>query len=424
VGTRVPERASRERTGHISLHCRRAIAVGGAGLAFVLVSFLFAAEPLLVAGVALCAIGVCTPLWVLASAVGARARRVLVADRVLEGTELHVTIEAHRSIAAGGWGRLEIIDELTGRRLALGGSHSPVRSVRDACVQLTARMPRRGEHIFPAPTIAARDPFDLARAEAPSRGAPQVVLVLPRTEPVRWSGGDRIRRSDGEDGRLGAEAMAATDLDGLRPYRPGSPASRIHWQALARGNGLIERRLRADGDERPLVVLDTRTLTTAHRAPEEPLDAAVRATASIVLELARRGGCALLLPGQSRPSVVDPELSAWAGVHARLAVVGTETDPHRARAPALERVAGRVPLVYVTAAPHERLGLMLAAGSRGSVVLVVPESELVEGRPRGVVGPVVPVLSVSGCRGFALRGVRAKRPAPTATVAGVRGAGR
>lgn len=403
----------RERAGttRLTLHCRRAVMVGCAGLAFVLVSFLFAATPLLVAGVALCAIGVITPLWVLASAGGARARRILVADRVTEGAELHAAIEVHRSIAAGGWGRLEIVDELTGQRLALGGSQSPLRAVRDACVQLSAPMARRGEHVYGPPTITARDPFDLARAESPGRGVPQVVLVLPRTEPIRWTSGNRIRRSDGEDGRLGAEAMAASDLDGLRPYRPGSPASRIHWPALARGQGLIERRLRADGDERPLVVLDTRTLTSRSvpPGPDEPLDAAVRATASLVLELARRGGCALLLPGQSRATVVDPELSAWPGVHARLAVAGTDADPNRTRAPALDRVAGRVPLVYVTAAPHERLGLALGAGSRGSVVLVVPQTELVDGRPRGVIGPATPVLSVNGCSGFALRAPRVER---------------
>ena len=394
----------------MTLHCRRAILVALAGLAFVLVAFLFAATPLLVAGIALCAIGAIAPLWVLASARGARARRVLVADRVIEGAELHAAIEVHRSIAAGGWGRLEISDELTGQCLALGGANSPLRSVRDACVQLSAPMTRRGERVLGPPTITARDPFDLARAESPGRGAPQVVLVLPRTEPVMWSGGNRIRRSDGEDGRLGAEAMAASDLDGLRPYRPGSPASRIHWPALARGQGLIERRLRADGDERPLVVLDTRTLTRPDPTePEPPLDAAVRATASLVLELARRGGCALLLPGQSRPSVIDLELSVWPSVHARLAVAGTDADPHRGRAPALDRIAGRVPLVYVTAAPHERLGVMLGASGRGSVVLVVPHSELVDGRPRGVIGPTRPVLSVSGCRGFALSPARAER---------------
>ncbi|HET9123257.1 MAG TPA: DUF58 domain-containing protein [Solirubrobacteraceae bacterium] len=400
----------------MTLDCRRALAAEGVGLAFVLIAFLFAAEPLLVAGIALCAVGALTPLWVLAGAAGARARRVLVADRVTEGAELHMTIAVHRSIVAGGWGRLEITDPLTGERLALGGAGSPLLGVRDACVQLTARMGRRGEHTFAPPAITARDPFDLARAESPGRGAPQTVLVLPRTEPVQWTGGNRIRASDGEEGRLGAEAMAATDVDGLRPYRPGSPASRIHWPALARGQGLIERQLRADGDERPLVMLDPRTRAAGPGA-EAPLDAAVRAAASLVLDLARRGGCMLLLPGQSRATVVDPELSAWPAVHARLAVAGTAADPHRSRPPALERLAGRVPLIYVTATPHERLGLMLGAAGRGPVVLVVPDSELRGGRPRGIPGASSPVLTVSGCLGFALRAARRPRPGPTAPAA-------
>ena len=92
---------------------------------------------------------------------------------------------------------------------------------------------------------------------------------------------------------------AAVDMDGLRPYRVGTPASRIHWPAVARGHGLIERRLQADGDSRPLVVLDARL--PGPDAQSELLDAAVRAAASLVLELARRGGCGLLLPGEQRP---------------------------------------------------------------------------------------------------------------------------
>ena len=74
-----------------------------------------------------------------------------------------------------------------------------------------------------------------------------------------WTGRDRGRRSEGADARQVDEPLAAVDIDGLRPYRPGTPASRIHWAALARGAGLLERRLRADGDTRPLVVLDARS---------------------------------------------------------------------------------------------------------------------------------------------------------------------
>src|SRR5439155_4932797 len=137
-------------------------------------------------------------------------------------------------------------------------------------------------------------------------GPAQELLVLPRTEPVSWSTRERAARSEGPDRRPVDEPPASVDVDGLRPYRPGTPASRIHWAALARGAGLLERRLRSDGDTRPLVVLDARG-----SGPPEHLDAAVRAAASLTLELARRGGCRLLLPGERRAVAVEADLASW-----------------------------------------------------------------------------------------------------------------
>ena len=82
--------------------------------------------------------------------------------------------------------------------------------------------------------------------------------MLPRTEPVDWSrrGGAGNRHTPAHG--LLADAFAASEIDGLRPYRPGTPASRIHWAALARGAGLLERRMRAEQESRPLIVLDSR----------------------------------------------------------------------------------------------------------------------------------------------------------------------
>src|SRR4029078_12472989 len=86
-----------------------------------------------------------------------------------------------------------------------------------------------------------------------------------------------------------------TGLAGGREPRPGSPASRIHWPAVARGHGLMERKLISEADSRPLVVLDPRT-----PASQDALDAAVRAAASLCVHFARRSGCSLLLPGDRR----------------------------------------------------------------------------------------------------------------------------
>jgi uncharacterized protein (DUF58 family) len=184
------------------------------------------------------------------------------------------------------------------------------------------------------------------------------------------------------------------DIDGLRPYREGTSASRIHWPALARGAGLLERRLLPDSDTRPLVVLDARGA-----GPIEHLDAAVRAAASLTLELARQGGCRLLLPGERRAVMVEADLSSWSSVHARLALVegGEGTS-----APALGATRSLGPVFYVAAQSLERLPAALAGAAGGACVLVVPVQ--LGQRPSGGAA-----FEVAGCRGYVL-GARSMWP--------------
>ncbi len=266
--------------------------------------------------------------------------------------------------------------------------------VNRVSVTVTTHFPRRGLKTLEPPSLRVRDPLDLASVQAVGGGPPQRLLVLPRTERVRWTRPDRGRRFRLADGNAASEAMAAVDVDGLRPYRPGTPASRIHWPAVARGAGLIERRLQADGDSRPMILLDARS-----DGPEELLDAAVRAAASLTLELARAGGCGLLLPGEQRATAIDRELITWPAAYARLAVV--EGGP-QAPAPALKSYATRVgPMIYVAAASPGRLPAA-NGGGRGLTLLVVPVASLSGGRPPGIRGSMLPTLDVSGCRGFLL----------------------
>src|SRR3989442_1149315 len=68
------------------------------------------------------------------------------------------------------------------------------------------------------------------------------VLVLPRIEPVLaagagGSGAGRVALGGAGHGLTvtGLQASAAElEVDGLRPYREGTSASRIHWPAVAR----------------------------------------------------------------------------------------------------------------------------------------------------------------------------------------------
>ena len=80
--------------------------------------------------------------------------------------------------------------------------------------------------------------------------------MLPRLEPVTTAdgGGDATRIARDARKLIGAEV----ELDGIRPLRDGTPASRIFWPAVARGADPQERYLRADGASQPLVVLDPR----------------------------------------------------------------------------------------------------------------------------------------------------------------------
>jgi uncharacterized protein (DUF58 family) len=358
-----------------------------------LVAFIFDAAPLFVPGLAFTAVGLLAPLWVWVAARGAHAERVVSAERVVEDHPLEARIEVRRGPL--GLPGAEVVDPFTGSRLELAGPLSPIHGGRSASVRVVARFPRRGLHRLPPPSLIVRDPLELARVQRDGVAPAHPLLVLPRTEPVRWLTADRGRRFQTSDGHAASDAMAAVDIDGLRPYRPGTPASRIHWPAVARGAGLIERRLLADGDTRPLVVLDSRGAVAA-----ELLDAAVRAAASLVLEFARGGGCGLLLPGEQRPTSIDRELIHWPAAYARLAIVSGGPGT---RAPTLGGASARLgPLVYVAAEPTARLGGMLAAPGGGQTVLVVPVQGLSGGRPPGVRGNMLPTLDVSGCRGFSL----------------------
>src|ERR1700760_3397123 len=296
----------------------RAAGVAGSGLLLILFALLFTARPLFVPGLALTFMGLATPAWISIAARGARVERQLHSDRVVEEEPLEATIEVTRGawVLPGG----ELQDPLAGSPVSLRGWLSPLTGDSTANVRVVARFARRGRVTVEPPSLVVHDPLELACSVRRAATGADEILVLPRTERVHWLGRD-LARPDPNVGRSPTEPLAAVEVDGLRPYREGTPASRIHWPALARGAGLIERRLQADGDSRPLVVLDARTPPGSGRAGVELVDAAVRAAASLVLEFSTAGGCGLLLPGEPRPTVIDRELISWPAAYARLAGV-------------------------------------------------------------------------------------------------------
>ncbi len=361
---------------------RRAAAVVVAGFALILVALLFDASPLFVPGVAIILLGVAAPAWVAVAAQGATIERTLESTRVIEDEPIEATIEVRR----GPWGLpgAAVLDPLAGEPVSIRSPMSIISGANTASVRIVASFPRRGIRRIEPPTLVVSDALELARVVCESPSPAQELLVLPRTERVRWvpGAGEKWRRATGA---ASLEPFGATEVDGLRPYRQGTPASRIHWPALARGAGLLERRLRADTETRPLVVVDARC-----DGPPEHLDAAVRAAASLVLELGTRAGCGLLLPGEFRPLEIEPDLIAWPIAHARLALVegGPET-----RAPGLAPGARSAQVVYVAARAQARLPAGLAGAGVRAAILVVPKA--VATQPRNDAS-----FEVAGCLGF------------------------
>jgi uncharacterized protein (DUF58 family) len=351
---------------------RGAVSTALLGAGFVVAAGLLDAEPFYVAGVAFLFLGVLCAAWVALASRGVRVQRTIGARRVIEDQPLGVRIQAR----AGGLPfPAGAVDE------PLLDVPVPLPSGRQRFgFRIEATFARRGRRVLEPPRVILRDPLGLASRLA-AVGEPEDVLVLPRTEAVRAPG------AGPEGARAGARPLLAeaaeTEIDGLRTYREGTPASRIHWPALARRRGLLERRLQAEADSRPLVVLDART------EGDEDLDAAVRAAASLALQLAAEGGCSVLLPGDRRPADLDAGLGGWPEVHARLALVQAVSTP-----PGLSAARTRIgPVVYVAAR-------RLAAAPRG-LERVPPGSVLVvPGTPAAAPGPEA--FTVAGCRGYDL----------------------
>ena len=348
---------------------RGSLAAAALGAGLGLAGGLFDAEPLFVGGVAFVALGLAAGGWVWAAARGARVERELSAHRVVEDEPVQVRLEAVAPLGLPGG---ELVEPLL-------GAPAPLRAGRRATrLRIEARFARRGRRHLAPPRLEVHDPLGLATRTVTGLAPGDEVLVLPRIEEVEVTAEPD---ASGSGRALAALAgMAEVEMDGLRAYRAGAPASRIHWPALARGAGLLERRLRPDGDGRPLVVLDPRG-----GSPED-LDAAVRAAASLAHALAAGGGCGLLLPGERRATRIERDLGAWPAAWARLALVEAGAPP------ALAGLATRIgPIFYVAAAPPARVprALQNAPGTR---ILVVPAH--MPGRTR--------VLAVAGCHGFAL----------------------
>ena len=343
------------------------------GAALVLAGLGFGSPSLLVPGLGLLGLAIVCFGWV-ALAAPSRLVRDPLPGRIVEGDPMRLRIRA-----VGG--RLPV----PGGELTDPVLEAPVRVGPrwERRIDLEVRLRGRGRRPVDAARLVVRDPLGLHTRVATSEAGGEL-LVLPRIEPLvvagRGAAGSSVLAGlddGGGAGRLDARVIEL-EIDGLRAHQQGSPASRIHWPAVARTGELIERRLVAGADSAPLVALDA-----SHPESADALEMAVRGAASLCWHLSRQGGCALLLPGQRRAAQVDADLRGWPEAHARLALV----EPSRSGpAPGSLQRSGAV--FWVTARARPALPPVLRNGS-GVRYLVGPALR----------GTGTPAFLVAGCEG-------------------------
>jgi uncharacterized protein (DUF58 family) len=362
----------------------RPLATATLGLALCLAGGTFDTVSLYVPGVALTAIAVGSTAWVLLAARGALIERKAGPHTVVEEEPYPLRIEVSSGMLPPPGG--ELIEPLLGWPVSIAGRWS--RRVR-----INVRFSRRGRRVLEPGRLVIRDPLRLFSRELVDRGGEEV-LVLPRIEPVTAPGGGGA--GAGEQGGRGIDpgvmgrrldaSLAELEIDGLRPYREGAPASRIHWPTVARRGEMLERRLVAELDAAPLIVMDP-----SAPSGEEELDMAVRAAASLCVHLARQGGCAVLLAGERRPIEIAHDMGAWPAIHVRLALVEPGPPPSSA---SLGPRGGAV--IWVTGADLRRAPRALERLPAGARLLVSPTA----------LPGVKPLFEVAGCTGCLVERVR------------------
>jgi uncharacterized protein (DUF58 family) len=367
----------------------RAVATGLLGTALCLAGATFDSASLYVPGVALALLALTAFTWVTLAARGAQVTHRPGPPTVVEEEPYPLRVEVLSGLLPPPGG--ELLEPLLGWPVPIAG-----RTIRR--IRINVRFSRRGRRALGSGLLVIRDPLRLHVRDVVGEPGGEL-LVLPRIEPVSGPGGGGAAAGDqawlgnepGFAGRRPGAAVVELEIDGLGPYREGSPASRIHWPTVARRGEMLERRLVADLDSAPLVVLDA-----SAPASEQALDKAVRAAASLCTHLARQSGCAILLPGERRPVQIGRDMGAWPGVHVRLALVESGSPPP---ASALASRAGAV--LWVTGAEVRSTPRALERAPAAARYLVAPVP------PAGAVA----AFEVAGCTGCRLdrarRGVAA-----------------
>jgi uncharacterized protein (DUF58 family) len=369
-----------------ALRLRPALALLAGGLLLLGIAVIVAGPTLGVCGAMLVSLAVIAPAWTWLRGRGIQVACSVDGETIVEGDTLRLRLSVSVPRPWGFTGLClshPLLPEVSLAQ-ARPPAPGPARRRRERTLVIDAPVTGRGRLAVPAPTLRLSDPLALSEYCRQAGGRAGEVIVLPRTEPVQWPGPEGRRRFTAA--RAGAPLAAAADLVGLRPYQPGTPASRIHWASLARGGELLERVHGQESVGTPAIVVDPRCRP---RASEDPLAALIRAAASLTVELARTGTVQLWLG--PRPLTVAPGLAGWPGAHLALALL--PLAPLDAPAPTLPPAGAT--LIYLCAQP----ALLAELGERrgDEIIAVVPDAAPWRKGDRGVEW-----ARVAGCRAVRL----------------------
>ena len=197
----------------------------------------------------------------------------------------------------------------------------------------------RGRHqVGPAERTVA-DGLGLSMIRTVVPGTTEL-LVTPRVEPLpNLAGASGLGMAT--DTTLLRTGLGAADDVLIREYRQGDDVRRVHWRSTARTGALMVRREERSWDPSATVLIDNRAAAYSRRTPDERLEWAVSAAASIAIHLLSDGFDLNLIEAD-----------------------GTVLSPHRA-------TSGRESLVLEHLAdlrthPVATLGEAVAASARGA----------------------------------------------------------
>ncbi len=149
----------------------------------------------------------------------------------------------------------------------------------------TLRWPARGDLRLYGFRVSTRFPFGLF-TKALLLEAPDETLVYPSLEPALRAG---ERRGEAEGRAPIATPASGTEVAGVRDWRAGDPARRIHWRASLRRGALVVRESEGERQTEQEVRLRTRG---AQRG--EPFERAVSRAASETVALLDAGALVTL----------------------------------------------------------------------------------------------------------------------------------